>query len=425
MVGLCDCNNFYVSCERLFNPALEGRPVVVMSGNDGCVVARSNEAKALGIKMGQPLYQIRDLVARERVECISGNLQLYGDISERVMMTLRGALPDIEIYSIDEAFLDLSGFALSELGDLGRRVSRLVRRNVGVPVSIGISHTKTLAKVASKLCKSYPKLNGACLMERAEDITKVLKSYPIGDIWGVGRRSEAMLAGYNIRTAEQFRQTSSSWIEGQMGVVGLRTWRELHMDSCIDFELNSHSRESIMVSRSFSHLISDIESLSSSLVTFSTMAAEKLRRQNSVASLLEVFILTNRHRADMPQYAANRQHKFITATNSTLEIVQAATKLLREVYRAGYGYKKAGVVLREISDNNGIQSSMFDSIDRSKHSSLMRTMDMLNNEMGRMTITLGSSSSIASGKRVVATTNCENRSPMYTTEWSDILKIKV
>ncbi len=419
MIGLCDCNNFFVSCERLFNPSLEGLPVVVMSSNDGCVIARSNEAKALGIKMAQPMFQIRDLVVSRKVVTISSNLQLYGDISERVMMVLKEHIPSIEIYSIDEAFLDLSGFEHDELESLGRRLSSTVKRSVGIPVSIGIAPTKTLAKVAAKLCKSYVRLQGCCLMHRDEDIAKVLVKTPVGDIWGIGRQSVAMLARYNVKSAEDFRKTPGEWVRAKMGVVGFRTWRELHGDSCIDIDTSPSNQQSIMVSRSFNRDITDFEELNSSIVTFASRASEKLRAQGSVASQLQVFVATNRHRDDVAQHSEGRVVNLPTATDSTLEIVKMATALLKELCRKGYGYKKAGVILQGLSDNVGVQSSLFDEVDRSKHSALMKSLDMLNSQMGYSTVSVGGN------VRGILPKNSENRSPMYTTLWSDIMIIKV
>ncbi len=419
MFGLCDCNNFYVSCERLFNPALEGRAVVVMSGNDGCVVARSNEAKALGIKMGQPMFQIADLVKRQGVVAISGNLQLYGDISSRVMTTLADLLPSIEVYSIDEAFIDLSGFDIDGLKSLGEEVSRGVRRSVGVPVSLGIAPTKTLAKVAAKLCKSYPRLKGCCLMYRDEDIAKVLNSYPVGDVWGIGRRSVEMLKRYNITTAEQFRAAPKEWVQSQMGVTGLRTWSELHSQSCIELDGSESGRQSIMVSRSFRSELRDFDELRRAIATFATRAAEKLRGQRSLTSQMQVFIRTNRHRTDYAQHEGSIFVNFETPTDSTLEIVAAASAKLQMLFRDGYGYKKAGVVLYGISDNNGVQSSLFDTIDRTKHANLMSAIDRINSEMGRSTIKMATE---GDGKLPTTTAN---QSPNYSTQWDDLLTIKL
>lgn len=236
MLALCDCNNFFASCERVFNPSLNGKPVVVLSNNDGCIIARSEEAKAVGIKMGQPLYQAQELIKAHGVAVFSSNYNLYGDMSHRVMQTLKQYAPSIEIYSIDEAFLDFDGLPVETLQERGQEIARIVRRNTGIPVSIGIAPTKTLAKVASKLCKKYPKLKGACLMHRPEDITKVLSKFPIGDVWGIGRRYSKMLKGYGIETAEQFRQMQPEWVRTKMSIVGLRTWKELHGEPCIEFE---------------------------------------------------------------------------------------------------------------------------------------------------------------------------------------------
>ncbi len=369
--------------------------------------------------MGQPVFQIKDLIAREGVVTISSNLQLYGDISERVMSYLRGHVPAIEIYSIDEAFLDFEGFELSELERFGRELSRKIKHDVGIPVSIGITPTKTLSKIASKLCKSYPKLQGACLMYRDEDIQKVLSKLPVGDVWGIGRRSVRMLSEYNIRTAEAFRTTPSEWIKAQMGVVGLRIWRELHGESCIEIDMEHSARQSIMVSRTFHRDEHELSSLLESVAKFASMASEKLRKQNSLCSQMQVFIETNRHRSDLPQHREDRIVSFTTPSDSTLEIVRSALEVVRVIYRKGYGYKKAGVVLLGFSNNSGIQVSMFDTLDRSKHRALMEVMDRINSEMGRSTLKLcvegeGGASSLS-----------QKRSPNYKTDWSDILTVKV
>lgn len=251
MYGLCDCNNFFVSCERLFRPDLEGRPVVVLSSNDGCVISRSNEAKTLGIRMGQPYFQVRGMIERHDVAVFSGNMALYGDLSRRVIGRLRELVPAAEVYSIDEAFIDFGGIATEELDALGHRLGRTIRRDTGIPVSIGIAPTKTLAKIASKLCKSYPRLDGCCLMHRAEDVDKVLGRFPVGDVWGIGRRHRAMLQAAGVATARDLAQRSEAWVRGRMGITGVRTWRELRGEACIDFETAPAARQQISVSRSF------------------------------------------------------------------------------------------------------------------------------------------------------------------------------
>ena len=419
MFGLCDCNNFFVSCERAFDPSLEGRPVVVLSNNDGCVVSRSNEAKAIGIKMGQPLFQIRDLVNRENVKVCSSNYHLYGDMSQRVMMTLKQRVPAIEIYSIDEAFLQLDGIPTERLKTFGEELARTVKRNTGIPVSIGISHTKTLAKVASKLCKKYPKLNNACLMHRDEDIRKVLEKFPIEDVWGIGRRQTKMFKECRIATAAQFRDLPEEWIDNRLNITGKRTWLELKGTPCIDFSHETADKQSITVSRSFSKELYSIDELHETITTFAGIATEKLRKQQCVAQELQVFILTNRHREDQPQHYECGQVQFATATDSTLEIVKAATATLAKIYRKGFGYKKSGIRLSRITPATAVQGSLFDSVDRPKHKKLMAAIDRINAEMGRESVKLVSQGTLTDH------TNREHLSPQYTTRWEDIMVVKV
>lgn len=419
MFGLCDCNNFFVSCERVFNPSLEGRPVVVLSNNDGCVVSRSNEAKAIGIKMGQPLYQIRDFIKRHDVAVCSSNYHLYGDMSHRVMSILKQHVPAIEIYSIDEAFLMLDGIPVERLKKFGEELAFIVRRSTGIPVSIGMSRTKTLAKVASRLCKRYPKLNSACLMYRDEDIEKVLSSYPIEDVWGIGRRQAKMFKECRIETAGQFWKLGEEWIDNRLNITGKRTWLELKGKPCIEFSHETADRQSIMVSRSFAKELYGFDELHETITTFASIAAEKLRKQRSVAQELQVFIITNRHRDDQPQHYEWGQVYFPTATDSTLEIVKAATTELRRIYRKGYGYKKSGIRLSRITPSNAVQSTLFDTIDRPKHRKLMETIDRINSDMGQESVKLVSQGAITDH------TNREHLSPQYTTKWEDLLIVKV
>ncbi|MFI3294514.1 MAG: Y-family DNA polymerase [Rikenellaceae bacterium] len=419
MFGLCDCNNFYASCQRVFDPSLEGRPLIVLSGNDGCVIARSNEAKALGIKMGQPFFQIRQIVRQHKVAIFSSNFELYGDMSARVMQTLRSMVEEVEVYSIDEAFLWFDeDFSHEQLKDYGHRISDTVRRHTGIPVSLGISHTKTLAKVASRLCKLYPRLQGCCVMVRDQDIAKVLEWFPISDVWGVGRKSVTKLREVGVTTAAQFCQLSPEWIRSALSVTGLRTWKELHGESCIEFDEIPSSRQSIMVSRSFSHEIYDLDEMIQAVTSFATSASVKLRREGSVASMMQVFIHTNGHRADAYQYSESESIRFPTPTDSTLEIVKYAIDVLRRIYLEDFGYKKAGVLLYDLSSNLGIQSSLFDNVDRLAHRALMRQVDMLNDELGRGSVRLASE-----GDGVLSVRG-EHLSPRYTTSWDDILIVK-
>jgi DNA polymerase V len=419
MIGLCDCNNFFVSCERVFNPTLNGKPVVALSNNDGCIISRSEEAKKLGIKMGQPLYQIKELAAKYRVTAFSSNYYLYGDLSERVMDILKTFSPAVEIYSIDEAFINFHGFDVAGIKDYGNSIVKTIKRNVGIPVSLGIAPTKTLAKVASKLCKDYPKLEGCCLMYRPEDIAKVLKSFPVEDIWGIGHRYSKLLKNNNVHTADDFRQLLPGWVKSKMSITGLRTWKELHGEPCISFGYTVPDKQTICVSRSFAKELTAIEHLKEVIATFVSMAAEKLRKQTSLTRQMQVFIYTNRHRKDKAQHYEGKLVIFPTPTNSTIEMVKYAIQALKDIYKKDYGYKKAGVILYEISQDTEIQNILFDTIDRIKHTSLMQIMDQLNVQHGKNTISVGAQGS----SKIPA--HQEKLSPRYTTHWDEIIVVKV
>ena len=419
MYGLCDCNNFYASCERVFNPSLEGRPVIVLSNNDGCVIARSNEAKRLGIKMGQPYYQLRKLIRREAVAVFSANFTLYGDMSHRVMSLLRKSVPAIEVYSIDEAFLDLTSVDEGRLDELGHELARTIRRHTGIPVSVGIAPTKTLAKIASKLCKQYPKLNGCCYMHRPEDIEKVLRRFPIDDVWGVGRRWAQLLERHGIRTAWEFTQLPSEWVRSRMSVVGLRMWRELRGEPCIGLEQHPADKKQIATTRTFDRDIGDFEELHRRIAQYVAVAAEKLRGQHSICGEIHVFILTNRHKENMPQYYENQLLKLPVPTDSTLELTEHAVRLLRQIFRPGYAYKRAGVILSDLRSKSGMQTVLFDATDRAKHDSLMKAVDALNNRFGHHRI-----GTAAEGFEPFKM-NRNHLSQRYTTDWLQIIKVKI
>lgn len=417
MYGLCDCNNFYVSCERVFRPDLAGRPVVVLSNNDGCIIARSNEAKALGIGMGQPLYQVAALVERSGVALFSANFALYGDMSRRVMATLRSLVPSTEVYSIDEAFFDLHGID-EPLDAYGLRIGRTIRRHTGIPVSIGIAPTKTLAKIASKLAKQYPKLNGCCYMHRPEDIEKVLTKFPLRDVWGIGRRYGRMFDAMRITTARQFVELPEAWVHKRMGITGVRTWRELQGVECIGFEHIPPQRQQITVSRSFPREVYEREELERIVAEFAASCAEKLREQHSLCREVHVFIFTNRHRDDRPQHYDTTVSLLSEPTDSTLEIVRQARIALRRIFRPGFGYKKAGATLSQILPATEVQGTFFAPIDNEKHARLMGVLDRMNKSYGK-------------GKIVVAAQGTEpfrmNRkhlSPRYTTDWRELLTVK-
>lgn len=332
MYALADCNNFFVSCERVFRPDLNGKPVIVLSNNDGCAVARSNEAKALGIKMGVPFFKIRHLIEKHGIIVFSGNMALYGDMSRRVRLTLQEFAPSLEVYSIDEVFLDLHGMQIEDFGKYAREISRLCLRNTGIPVSIGISPTKTLAKIASKLCKQYPKLRGGCYMHRPEDIEKVLRKFPVEDVWGIGRKTTPKLYQRGIRTAFDFVKMDEERVRALMGITGVRTHRELRGIPSIKFEDSVVTKQSICVSSSFSKEITDCRDLCSQVANFAAKAAEKLRGQESVAFEMVVFAMTNRFRENAPQAYKSLLVPFVEPTCEQRTIVGAAVAATRELF---------------------------------------------------------------------------------------------
>ena len=413
-----DANSFYASCERLFRPDLRTKPVVVLSNNDGCIVARSNEAKKLGIEMGAPYFQIKQLARRGNVAVFSSNFVLYGDMSRRVMGLLKKFVPATEVYSIDEAFLDFTGMDETKLDELGHKIARTVKRYTGIPVSIGIAPTKTLAKIASKLCKQYPKLNGCCFMHRPQDIEKVLRKFPIEDVWGVGRRYAKMLKANGVDTAWDFTQLTPEWVRKRMSVVGLRMWKELRGEACIGFEQAPADKKQIATTRTFAHDIDDFGELHQSVAQYAAACAEKLRKQNSVCGEIVVFILTNRHKDNIPQHYESRLLKLSVLTDSTLELTKYASGLLRQIYRKGYAYKRAGVILSDICSKTGTQRDMFDATDRDKHDRLMKAVDGLNAAYGKPKIVTA-----AEGFERFRM-NRQHLSSKPTTDWSQIIRVK-
>ncbi len=377
MFGLMDCNNFYASCERVFNPALNGRPVVVLSNNDGCVIARSNEAKALGIKMGVPAYQIKEVIHEHSIAVFSSNYTLYGDMSSRVMSILASMAPEIEIYSIDEAFINLDG--IKDLQLLGSDIVYKVARGTGIPVSLGIAPTKTLAKVANKFAKKYPAYNRVCIIDKEEKRIRALELTDISDVWGIGRRQSEKLERQGIKTAYDFTQLSGSWVRKNMTVVGERTWKELRGISCIDMDSAPSAKKQICTSRSFGKMVEDIDTMAEAVATYASTCARKLRQQKSYAVSLMVFIHTNNFREDLPQYWRNTVIKLPVPTSDTLEIVHYALAGLHAIFRKGYQYKKAGVIITEIV-TGGVQQNLFDNVDRNKRERLMQALDKINRE---------------------------------------------
>ena len=417
---MADCNNFFASCERVFRPDLQGKPVIVLSNNDGCAVARSNEAKALGIKMGDPFFKIRHIVERNNVAVFSGNMALYGDMSQRVRWVLEEFAPAIEVYSIDEAFLDLRGLTGIDFDAYAKRISSECWRLTSIPVSVGIAPSKTLAKIASKLCKQYPKLRGGCYMHRPQDIEKVLRKFPIEDVWGIGRRTSAKLHAIGIKTAWDFTQFSENAVRRQFGITGVRTWRELRGEPCIEFEDGFEAKQSICVSRSFAKEISDIEQLSEQIANFAASMAEKLRQQRSVVTEMAVFAYTNRFKDNEPQTYGNSLVHFIQPTSDQRTIVGRAVAAAHELYKSGYGYKKAGVVATHILQESDVVPSLFEDTQVSEREHrITSALDVINGTFGRGTVKLAAQ---GSGRIKAAS---ENQSPHYTTLWEDIPKVSV
>ena len=419
MFALADCNNFFVSCERVFRPDLEGRPVIVLSSNDGCAIARSNEAKALGIKMGEPLFKLRDTIKRHNVAVFSGNMTLYADFSRRVRAVLRESAPQIEVYSIDEAFLDLRGLEHSNFDNFAKELSSRCRRLTGIPLSVGVAPTKTLAKIAAELCKHYPKLRGGCYMHRDEDIEKVLRKTPIGEVWGIGRRSAPRLELMGVHTAWNFRELNEECVRRRMGLPGVRTWRELHGIPSISFEHQPRNKQSICNSRSFSSEIYDRKTLMEQVAKFAAMTASKLREQHSLCSELTVFAATNRFKSDELQQYGNITIPFVEPTDSTLHLVRAAREAIDEIFISGYGYKRAGVIATGIRERASAPHSMFNAEEQEQHKRLMKAVDAINKVCGENSLVIASQ-----GMSGVRSTS-EHRSPRYTTHWDEIPVAKV
>ena len=420
MFALADCNNFFASCERVFRPDLQGKPVIVLSNNDGCAIARSNEAKALGIKMGAPFFKIRDIVRRHNVAVFSGNMALYGDMSQRVRWVLEEFAPGIEVYSIDEAFLDLRGMKNVDFDAYAKRISAQCWKMTSIPVSVGIAPTKTLAKIASKLCKQYPKLRGGCYMHRPQDIEKVLRKFPIEDVWGIGRRTAPNLKARGVNTAYEFTQLPEGVVRMMLGIGGVRTWKELRGIPCLEFEDGFEAKQSICVSRSFSSEIYEVKELQEQIANFASAMASKLRKQQSVTSEMVVFAYTNRFREDVPQTHANTLVPFITPTAEERIIIAQAVSAAKTLFKQGFGYKKAGVIATKIVSEKHVMHSLFEDREAvEREHKITSALDAINAAFGKGTIKLA-----VQGSGEIKSSS-ENQSPHYTTRWSDIPLVTV
>ena len=392
MWALVDCDNFFCSCERVFRPDLNGVPVVVLSNNDGCVVARSAETKAMGIRLGLPYFEmLRDFPGRGII-AFSSNYKLYGDMSARIMTILRQESPFVCQYSIDEAFINLSGMEKIDLKSWGEELSKKILKWTGMPVSIGIAPTKTLAKVASRYAKKYPGYRKCCMIATEEQRLKALERFEVGDVWGIGRRISRSLADVGITTAAQFAARPRSWVKSHYHVTGERTWMELHGISAIELDQMDVERKSIMTSRSFPGMITDFGDLRTHVANYAARCAAKLRQQNSVCGMVTVFIDSNHFREDLQQYGCSGSLTFATSTSATIEIVEAATRILKSIFRSGIHYKRAGVMVNDISSASAIQPDLFvyNQHLSEKHRSISEAIDEINRRMGADTIVLGS-----------------------------------
>ena len=438
MYGLVDCNNFYVSCERVFNPSLRGKPVVVLSNNDGCIIARSNEAKAIGIPMGAPLHLYKTLIKQNKIFTYSSNYTLYGDMSSRVMSVLNYFIPNIEIYSIDEAFLNLKNFNIQSLQDEMFKIRERIYQWTGIPVSIGIGPTKTLAKLANKIAKKNSS-NGVYILTVSTQLTHILSDMKLEDIWGVSKGWGNRLRSIGINNPRQLQQANPRQIRTLISVVGERIIYELRGQPCLALE-EVINKKSITVSRSFGNMINDKDSLKKALANYAARAAEKLRYQDSVCGGIYVFINTNRFRERDLQYSNSATINFDELTDSTTIIIEKSFKLLENLYRPKYNYKKIGVTLLGLkqkddgsSDNYIIQGSLFihnadQQIHMSRSCDRMKLIDNINAKMGKMTIFHGSQGVIKNSRNIKSETDkwrmrsCY-KSPFYTTNWDDILKV--
>ena len=420
MFALVDCNNFYVSCERVFNPSLANKPVVVLSNNDGCVIARSNEAKALGIKMGEPAFKIQALIKKQDVKVFSSNYALYGDMSDRVTKTLLEFAPQLENYSIDESFLDLSNMPYHDLMEYGKMIRQKVQQYTGIPVCVGIAPTKTLAKIANRYAKKHRTGTGVCLLDNDIDTIIALQATDIEDVWGIGRQYAKFLKSHQIENAYQLANSPQNWIQKHLKIVGLRTLQELNGESCIALELNPPSKQAIITSRSFGELQTELEPLKEAVATFAARCAEKLRRQNGSANLVQVFIHTNSFKEQDPQYYNSKIIHLPIASNHTPDIIKAAHQALDIIFKMGYHYKKVGVMVSGIVPSIQQQTNLFyEASDSEKDRKIMAKMDAINKAMGRDKVKIA-----AQGYGRKWKLRQEYKSPCYTTQWADILVVK-
>ncbi len=415
MFALVDCNNFYVSCERVFNPTLEGKPVVVLSNNDGCIIARSEEAKKLGLQMAEPAFKKGKFLKENNVHIFSSNYSLYGDMSARVTEILAHFVPEIEIYSIDEVFMNLTGFT-GNFEVLSRNIKDTVKQNTGIPVSVGIGPTKTLAKIANKAAKQT---DGIFIINNKRQSDTLIRNTPIEKVWGIGGQYTKLLLQNNVKTAFDFTQLDDNWLRMKMKVMGLRIKRELLGEPCVRLELAVPPKKAIATTRAFGKKTSELNYITEAVSTYAVRCAEKLRKQHSVANLLTVFIHTDPFNLNEPQINIGKTISLPVATNNSIELVKYAKLGLNMIFNPEFCYKKAGVIVDGLQDETQVQGNLFDKTDRIKQQKLFHTIDILNRELGRDKVKLA-----IQGDGKERKLRQEKLSKRYTTNWKEIIEVK-
>ena len=415
-LALVDCNAFYVSCERVFNPKLNNRPVVALSNNDGCIISRSKEAKALGIKMGVPLFKVKDIVEKEKVVVFSSNYTLYADMSRRVMNIISSSSPYTEIYSIDEAFVELSSLPI-DYESYAHQLRQTILQHTGIPVSIGIASTKTLAKVANHKAKKDDSLNGVCSLVNYNNIDQILELTEVGDVWGVGRRLSKKLINHGIHNAKLLKNCSDSWIRKMMSVNGLKTITELRGISCIPLEEYSMTRKSCCTTRSFGKLLTNLEDIEQAVTTFARRAAERIRSESLAASCVSVFVRTNPFDKKSAYYSNGASRTLSHPTHDSITIIETALLLTKRIFKNNYQYKKAGVLLSGLCDESEIQETLFEK-NYNQNSDLMSAVDAINYRYGRDTLQMASECKVGNWKQ-----KRENCTRNYTTQIDRLLLV--
>nr|WP_239060942.1 Y-family DNA polymerase [Desulfovibrio sp. JC022] len=417
---MVDCNNFYVSCERLFRPELRCRPVVVLSNNDGCVIARSQEAKAIGVPMAAPAFKYKNFFQQNNVEVFSSNYALYGDLSQRVTSALASITPDLEVYSIDESFLEFPPCMLRELPSIGQEIRDRILKWTGIPVSVGFGPTKTLAKIASRFAKKHPQTKGIFSLCARKDMDRLLGKVPVTGVWGIGRRHGKRLISRGVNTARDFKDLPNLWIKKSMSITGLHTALELRGTPCFELDNSPQPKKTVSSSRSFGRPVSSLPELEESVAAYVARAGEKLRDQNSLAGGVMVYLTTNRHN-NLPQYSNSATRMLSVATDYTPELIRTGLQCIRSIYKEGFKYKKTGIVLLDICGKYNRQTNLLElerKNESAKKEKLMDLLDSANTRFGRRTLSYASE-----GLEQPWKMNRNYKSPAYTTCWDELPEI--